>query len=170
MRERVPFLPVDRWIAASGRRTAIAVLVGVFVLAGGLVWWRQWDATVADRIAHGRPVAATVSGVDRVFAGRGRAPRVAVAYTVDGVARSARLMAITATGRYAAGDRVTLYVDPADPAKVTTRDGFASEGYLSQGPVITVAVGAGLLLVLLVARVAHAMRVRRERRAGIRHH
>jgi hypothetical protein len=72
--------------------------------------------------------------------------RVTVTYPVGGQQHEAVLMSLVTSGHYAKGDRVVLYVDPADPAKVTTADGFAGEGWQMEVPVPVIGFG-GLLIV-----------------------
>jgi hypothetical protein len=140
-------MPFDSWAARAPRRMLAVMAVGLVVIAVGLWRYHSLDETVRQRVAHGVAVDGQVRDVSRLSVGRSYATqRVTVAYPAGGQQHEAVLMSLITSGSYAKGDPVVLYVDPTDPAKVTTADGFASEGWQMEVPVPVVGLG-GILVV-----------------------
>lgn len=164
-RTRDPILPLDAWIASSVRRTVIALLTGLVILAIGVLWWLYLDARTAARVSDGRAVEAQVTAVRwEKVASVATAQRVTVRYAIDGRNFEATLMSVFDEGNYRTGQRVTVYADPDDPARVATADSFSSEGWAMRAPTYVCAVGISVILVVCVSRVIHLVRRRRAAR------
>ena len=142
MEEYIPPVRGARWVLATA----------VLALVAGIAAHLALAARIDRRIAHGVGVPAQVTAIQRLPLGKTSQPqRLTVAYDRAGP-RTARLVAALAEGDYRVGDRVTLLVDPADPGRVATADGFASEGLILLVPPATAFYGALALLIVAVRR------------------
>jgi hypothetical protein len=56
-----------------------------------------------------------------------------------------------ASGSYRKNENISVYLDPKDPRKVATRDGFVSEDRLIEVPYLLAALGVFVVIVLLIA-------------------
>lgn len=138
----------------SASRLWAGVALAVFSLVLLAVFAEQVDRSVgaADALrADGVRVAGTVTstdGGDRLLG-----DHVTVAYLVDGVERSEVVTLDDVAPDYADGDAVTVFYDPADPARMSIDD-QDNEGWLSvHVTVFSLLVGAAGLPVGLVSAV-----------------
>jgi Protein of unknown function (DUF3592) len=155
-------MPVDTWAARSGRRMLALMVTGLVVIGAGVWLYGTLDDTVRHRIAYGVTVPGQVRHVSRIPVGKSyQVARVTVAYPSPGPRREATLMSLVHSGHFQEGDTVTLYVDPVHPARVTTGDGFASEGWLMEVPVPLIGIGGLLVVCPLLVRARNAWRRRR---------
>lgn len=152
---------MDDYAPPRGTRWAVATAIPALLIGVAAHW--AFAVRIDRRIAEGVRVPAEVTRVQRLPLGKTYQPqRVTVTYDRDGV-REARLVSALDEGGYRVGERLTVFVDPADPAGVATAEGFASEGLFLLMPPAVIFYGA--LAGLLVAIRRGRWWWRHERRA-----
>ncbi|MEV6298920.1 DUF3592 domain-containing protein [Actinoplanes sp. NPDC051861] len=140
---------MENWNPPPSRHWWWVVMAGLLVAVGGVFIRITLDDRVEQRIADGTPVAAEVTRVGKLPWSTTRTrsgQRITVAYSWDGVARTADLTPAEAKTGYTTGDRITVLVDPRDPGRVATADGFASEDLMMRAPLLV--AGWSFLLAL----------------------
>lgn len=149
-------------VVARPRNLAITISVGIAFVAAGFISFSTLQDRIDERIASGAIVQASIIQVEAVLKVRSSGQqRLIVEYVVDGHTMKVSLMAAFGDGGYRQGQHVELFIDPADPAKVTTRDGFSSEDWLNQLPALFWTLGTVVLLLVGAAIVGHLIRRRR---------
>ncbi|QSB13759.1 DUF3592 domain-containing protein [Natronosporangium hydrolyticum] len=125
------------------KHVALPLLVGAALIGAGVATHLVMVNRVGDRQTMGVALAAEVVEVNskRGF------KSVTISYTYSGVAREVTLRKLFGdVSVYDLGDRVTAYIEPADPDKVALAEGFASEGWRTQLPLPLALVGVVLLI------------------------
>ena len=117
------------------RWVRVAALVGVLCLAGWFLADRAVGAANDDLRAHGVRVTGTVERVETGV--RGSSDSVVVRFRDGGAARSATVSVGITGPDHEPGDRVTVFYDPQDPARVTIDDVDSSAGVHGGWPYIT---------------------------------
>lgn len=129
----------SEWIGRSRLRISLFLLVGLCLIAGAIVQAHRVRTRVADLIASGRPVQATVTGAGRDSDG--------LEYTLDGHVVNVSVHGAWSPPPYERGEIVTVYVSPSDASVVATEDGAMNAGIFANSPLVMVIIGS--LLVFL---------------------
>jgi len=126
----------------------LAVVLGALVVGGGLLLDARLTAAIDERVRVGAETTGRVVRVERFQITRSfAATRVTVDYTFDGVRHRERFSSELNKRQFEIGEVLSVRVDPADPTKAATPDGYATEDLLLQGP--TVLEGSGLVVILI---------------------
>lgn len=129
-------------------RLVLAVVLGALVVGGGLLLDARLTAAIDERVRVGAETTGRVVRVERFQITRSfAATRVTVDYTFDGVRHRERFSSELNKRQFEIGEVLSVRVDPADPTKAATPDGYATEDLLLQGP--TVLEGSGLVVILI---------------------
>jgi hypothetical protein len=109
------------------------------------------------------PTSATVIDVETVYRVRASQAlkRVIVEYSVDGKRRNAGLMSGFNSIQLRRGDVITLYLDPADPAKSATKTGLLSEGTLTLVAPTLYAIGMAGMIMAIIALLVNFLKGRK---------
>ncbi|MGC4806055.1 DUF3592 domain-containing protein [Micromonospora sp. DT233] len=139
-------MPVLVWLF-GGTRVIVGALVGTVLICDGVLLDFRLNAIIDQRVSEGTAVTGRIVQADRFRVSRSSSvTRMTVAYSVDGVAYQERFSSELDGGRRRAGEELTVYVDPDDPAKAATADGYATEDLLLQLPIL-LGVAGGLAIV-----------------------
>ena len=126
--------PTKAWILAG--------LFGVVAIAAGLFLSNLLNRQVEERTSAGKVVVGQVTSVQAIPLGKFNPPvRLGVYYDYLGVGRQANLFSDFSTNHYSVGQKIELFVDPNNPTKIATRDGFASNGFLTIAPSAIITLG-----------------------------
>uniref|UniRef100_UPI002F909137 DUF3592 domain-containing protein n=1 Tax=Micromonospora narathiwatensis TaxID=299146 RepID=UPI002F909137 len=126
----------------------LAVVVGTLLVGGGLLLDARLRAAIDERVRVGAETTGRVVHVERFQISRSfAATRVTVDYTFDGVRHRERFSNELNKRRFEIGEVLSVRVDPVDPTRAATPDGYATEDLLLQAP--TVLEGSGLIAILI---------------------
>jgi hypothetical protein len=131
----------------TGRRTAAGLAVAAALALAAVGVFAVGDHQRSQLVEHGRQARAVVTAdhddeIDHWYT---------VSYSAQGRAHSANLRRAWLMGRLRPGQVLTVYVDPDDPERVATADGYRT-------PVWTPAPGWLAVLAMLAAFISVAGR------------
>lgn len=131
-------------------RVPLSVFLGGFIVAlilassGLLILWRMSADALAIR-STGVTQQARITELHNQ-----KVDRIDVAYTVRGKDYQAQI-AVPSLGGRKVGQEIILYVDPKDPARVVTGEGYSDSGG-EQGAAQFLLIGSGVLTLVLIGR------------------
>ncbi|GLY40147.1 hypothetical protein Amsp01_061700 [Amycolatopsis sp. NBRC 101858] len=155
-----PAAPGVRRLRAGGWRWTFALFVAVAMVVGGVALAVLVDRAADELLRTGARADGTIEAVHELRNGS----LLDIRYPLAGRSRTTTIQANS--GRYAAGDHVTVVVDPARPARVRTVEEPNEDPRVLAAAVALLVVGGVTLPIAVLRRIRWAKRLAAARRTG----